>query len=119
DKQDISISKTPMTLENFKILVVDDAKENARLFKIYLTTVGAEVDIANNGEEALLKANDEKYDIILLDLQMPGKDGYQVLKELREKLYFNPVVALTAHAMEDERRKTKEAGFDGHIVKPI
>lgn len=119
DKQDLSLSKTPMTLENFKILVVDDAKENARLFKIYLTTAGAAVDIANNGEEALLKANDEKYDIILLDLQMPGKDGYQVLKELREKLYFNPVVALTAHAMEDERRKTKEAGFDGHIVKPI
>lgn len=118
DREDI-LKEAAASLEKLKILVVDDAKENARLFKIYLSNAGADVDIANNGEEALHKVDGKNYDIILLDLQMPGKDGYQVLKELREKLYFNPVVALTAHAMEDERRKTKKAGFDGHIVKPI
>lgn len=118
DREDMQ-RETAESLEKLKILVVDDAKENARLFKIYLSTAGAEVDVANNGEEALTKVDEKNYDIILLDLQMPGKDGYQVLKELREKLYLNPIVALTAHAMEDERRKTKKAGFDGHIVKPI
>jgi CheY-like chemotaxis protein len=51
---------------------------------------------------------------------MPGKDGFSVLKEIREDLDFEkPVVALTAHAMEEEKRKTKAAGFDAHITKPV
>jgi CheY-like chemotaxis protein len=50
---------------------------------------------------------------------MPGKDGFQVISELRENEFFGPVVALTAHAMKEEKIKTRNAGFDGHITKPV
>ncbi len=106
-------------LDGVKILVVDDAKENARLFKLYLAEAGAEVEIANDGESALSKASSSFYDIVLLDLQMPGKDGFQVIKELRDKSFEKPVVALTAHAMKEEKEKTKKAGFNDHITKPV
>lgn len=119
-KKEKKISHENITLTSSKILLVDDAKENARLFSIYLMNAGAHVDIANSGDEALgFVDNGGQYDLVLLDLQMPEKDGYQVLRELRAKAFKKPVVALTAHAMEEERRKTQAAGFNGHIVKPI
>ena len=106
-------------LAGYKILVVDDAKENARLFKHYLEVAGAEVTVANDGFDALEESGREEFCLVLLDLQMPGKDGFQVIEELREANYRRPVVALTAHAMQEEKIKTKEAGFDGHITKPV
>lgn len=109
----------PSLLEGKTILVVDDAKENARLFKMYLVEAGAKIEIANDGQEALDKALSIDFDLMLLDLQMPGKDGFQVIKELKEKSYKKPIVALTAHAMKEERDKTRNAGFDGHITKPV
>ncbi len=106
-------------LSGTKILVVDDAKENARLFKLYLSEAGATVKVANDGEKAIELARHTFFDIVLLDLQMPGKDGFQVIQELRECSFDNPIVALTAHAMKEEKEKTKNAGFDGHITKPV
>ncbi len=106
-------------LKAARILVVDDAKENARLFKMYLAEAGADVQIANDGQKALSLAESQYFDLILLDLQMPGKDGFQVIKELRDKAFNRPVVALTAHAMKEEKEKTKEAGFNDHITKPV
>ncbi len=108
-----------IALANKKILVVDDAKENARLFKLYLSEAGAEVEIANDGESALKVVSEKYFDLILLDLQMPGLDGFQVIKELRRKSFNRPIVALTAHAMKEEKEKTKEAGFDDHVTKPV
>lgn len=101
------------------ILVVDDAKENARLFKMYLAEAGASVEVAHDGQKALDIASKKFFDIVLLDLQMPGKDGFQVIHELRDRSFNKPVVALTAHAMKEQVQKTKEAGFDGHITKPV
>ena len=106
-------------LKNYKVLVVDDAKENARLFKYYLEQAGASVCVANDGFDALEESRREEFDLILLDLQMPGKDGFQVIKELRSEDYRKPIVALTAHAMQEEKLNTKKAGFDGHITKPV
>lgn len=106
-------------LSGKRILVVDDAFENARLFKIFLTKAGAETDVATSGQEALKLSQESTYDIVLLDLQMPGLDGFQVLKELRRLEYNKPVLALTAHAMDEEKQKTQKAGFDGHITKPV
>ena len=102
-----------------KILVVDDAKENAQLFKMYLTQAGAKVIVANDGDSAINAASKSFFDLVLLDLQMPGKDGFQVLKELRSRAFTKPIVALTAHAMKEEKDKTKEAGFNDHITKPV
>ncbi|WP_372655940.1 hybrid sensor histidine kinase/response regulator [Halobacteriovorax sp.] len=101
------------------ILVVDDAKENARLFKLYLSEAGAEVEIANDGQAALDISEKKYFDLILLDLQMPGKDGFQVIEQLRKRSFDRPIVALTAHAMKEEKEKTKEAGFNDHITKPV
>lgn len=106
-------------LSGQKILVVDDAFENARLFKIFLNKAGADTDVATSGKDALDMAHKSLYDLVLLDLQMPGLDGFQVLQELRKQQYNNPVIALTAHAMDEEKQKTKEAGFDGHLTKPV
>ena len=106
-------------LSDKRILVVDDAKENARLFKLYLSEAGADVEIANDGESALAIVGEKYFDLILLDLQMPGLDGFQVIKELRKRLFDRPVVALTAHAMKEEKDKTQAAGFNEHITKPV
>ena len=108
-------------LKKRKILVVDDAKENAELFRIYLNMAGAEVQIANDGVKAIeyVEKYKEELDLILLDLQMPGRDGFQVLKELHSGGFEKPIVALTAHAMQEEKTKTKEAGFNAHITKPV
>lgn len=106
-------------LRGTKVLVVDDAKENARLFKLYLSEAGADVSIAHDGESALNMAQNSFFDIVLLDLQMPGKDGFQVIKELRQNLFEKPVLALTAHAMKEEKEKTKKAGFNDHLTKPV
>ncbi len=112
-------SMTERALAGAHLLVVDDAAENARLFQLNLASAGAKVDVAQGGDEALNLARARHYHLVLLDLQMPGKDGFQVLRELREHGFSGPVVALTAHAMEEERRKTRLAGFDGHVTKPI
>jgi len=106
-------------LKKTQILVVDDAKENARLFKLYLEDDGAEVELATGGVEAIEKAKSMPFDIILLDLQMPGMDGFEVLKVLKESSYKSPIIALTAHAMDEEKENTKVAGFNGHITKPV
>lgn len=106
-------------LSGLSVLVVDDAKENARLFELYLSGAGAVVTIANDGFEAIEAVNRKNFDLVLLDLQMPGKDGFQVIIELRLGKFKKPIVALTAHAMHEEKIKTKNAGFDGHITKPV
>lgn len=103
-----------------RILVVDDAVENSRIFQKYLSEAGSDVDVANNGTAALETIGQKNYDLILLDIQMPELDGYETLKILREqKSFFKPVVALTAHAMEEQKRENLRAGFDGHISKPL
>ena len=61
----------------------------------------------------------QPYDIILLDIQMPEMDGYQTIHILRERGFQRPIVALTAHAMVDERQHTQRAGFDAHLTKPL
>ncbi|MCB9091993.1 MAG: response regulator [Halobacteriovoraceae bacterium] len=106
-------------LQGKSILVVDDAKENARLFETYLAAAGAKVEIAYEGKKVLEKTQKHTFDLILLDLQMPGMDGFQVIEKLKKEGYKGTVSALTAHAMNEEYEKTKKAGFDGHITKPI
>lgn len=106
-------------LSGKSILVVDDAVENARLFYLYLNEAGADVDLAYSGDEAIGKFKDNSYDLVLLDLQMPKVDGYQAIKEMKKINSTLPIIALTAHALDEERVKTKAAGFADHITKPI
>ncbi|MFT8321480.1 MAG: response regulator transcription factor [Bacillus sp. (in: firmicutes)] len=104
--------------KEIKVLVVDDEERIRRLLKMYLEREDFIVDEAEDGESALTKALAVEYDVILLDLMMPGKDGMEVCKELREKK-ATPVIMLTAKGEEINRVQGFEAGTDDYIVKPF
>ena len=106
-------------LEGIKVLVVEDSPENRELFTCYLESAGALVSQANDGEQGVEKALGERFDVVLMDIQMPRMDGYQAVATLREKSYPGPVIALTAHAMEDEKNRCANAGFNDCLTKPI
>ena len=101
-----------------KILVVDDEERIRRLLKMYLEREDYVIEEAEDGNEALLKANANDYDLILLDIMMPGKDGIEVCRELREKK-STPVIMLTAKGEEINRVQGFEVGTDDYIVKPF
>jgi len=101
-----------------KILVVDDEERIRRLLKMYLEREDYIVDDAENGEKALEMALAEDYDLILLDLMMPGIDGIEVCEEIR-KHKATPVIMLTAKGEEANRVSGFEAGTDDYIVKPF
>lgn len=101
-----------------KILVVDDEERIRRLLKMYLERENYVIEEAEDGNEALSKALANDYDVILLDLMMPGKDGIEVCRELREKK-GTPVIMLTAKGEEVNRVQGFEVGTDDYIVKPF
>lgn len=101
-----------------KILVVDDEERIRRLLKMYLERENYVIEEAEDGDEALSKALANDYDVILLDLMMPGKDGIEVCRELREKK-GTPVIMLTAKGEEVNRVQGFEVGTDDYIVKPF
>lgn len=104
--------------KEMKILVVDDEERIRRLLKMYLEREGYMIDEAEDGNEALAKAINNDYDLVLLDLMMPGKDGVEVCRELREKK-TTPVIMLTAKGEEINRVQGFEVGTDDYIVKPF
>ncbi|WP_077213844.1 response regulator [Bacillus dakarensis] len=104
--------------KDVKILVVDDEERIRRLLKMYLERENYIIEEAEDGNEALSKAVANDYDVILLDLMMPGKDGIEVCRELREKK-ATPVIMLTAKGEEVNRVQGFEVGTDDYIVKPF
>jgi CheY-like chemotaxis protein len=102
------------------ILVVDDFEDGREMYASYLKFSGYRVDEAADGYEALEKAFALLPDIILMDLSLPGIDGWQATRELKkdERTANIPIVALTGHALEAHSRSAKEAGCDAFIVKP-
>lgn len=107
---------------NLRVLVVDDYPVNLDLTKEMLEMLDCEVDGAENGKEALRLYNENVYDCIFLDVQMPEFDGLQVAREIRNKEGKNqhvPIIALTANALQGDEEKCLEAGMDGYIAKPI
>ncbi len=101
-----------------RILVVDDEDRIRRLLKMYLERENYFIEEAEDGETALLKALQNDYDCILLDLMMPGKNGIEVCKELRA-VKSTPVIMLTAKGEEANRVEGFEVGTDDYIVKPF
>lgn len=107
-----------MEESTIRLLVVDDEDRIRRLLKMYLEREDYVIDEAANGDDAIELALSNDYDAILLDLMMPGKDGIEVCKELREKK-ATPVIMLTAKGEEVNRVQGFEAGTDDYIVKPF
>lgn len=105
--------------EGKRVLLIEDSEDNQTLIKHYLSAVGIQVEVANNGFDGLEKIAGGEYDLIVLDIQMPGMDGHEVAKNLREQGYSQPIIALTAHAFKEEREKAFRNGFNEYLTKPI
>src|SRR5215471_16068929 len=104
-----------------RILIVDDKATSRELLRTVLEKQGYAIIEATNGEEALEKTRSDGPDLILLDLQMPIRNGYEVLAELRREARFRslPIIAVTASAMQGDREKALAAGFNAYLTKPL
>jgi PAS domain S-box-containing protein len=108
------------TLQGLRVLLVEDSLDNQMLIQKVITRRGGSVEVANNGLEGVLKAQaGDGFDVILMDMQMPILDGYAATEQLRERGYKKPIIALTAHAMAEERKRTEEIGCNAHLTKPL
>ncbi|MFW5990163.1 MAG: response regulator, partial [Campylobacterales bacterium] len=122
-RKDIDI-KEPKQIEyikNLSILVAEDSVVNQEIVTLMLEKIGAKVDIANNGVEAVEMFEESKggYDLVLMDIQMPIMNGFDATRRIKEIDSSIPVIALSAAVMDEDRFRAKEAGMDYHISKPI
>lgn len=118
---------TPVSLPNMfadkRVLVVDDNEVNILIAKRFLSKWGLLIDFASSGEEAIHKIINNTYDLVFMDIRMPGIDGFDTAKIIREMLgdYYKkvPIIALTASTLNNEHAKFKESGMNGHVLKPF
>ncbi len=106
------------------ILLVEDNKVNQLVAKKMLAALGLTVLVAENGEKALQLSEENRFDLILMDCQMPVMDGYQATRAIREREESQdtkrlPIIAMTANALEGDRQKCLEAGMDDYLAKPV
>ncbi len=106
---------------NFRILIVDDNKDGAGTLSMMLKILGNDTRTAYDGEDAVNTAIAFQPDVILLDIGLPKLNGYEVCRRIREQKYGHKIliIAQTGWGQEEDRRRTREAGFDHHVVKPI
>ena len=103
-----------------RVLLVEDGEDNRELLCVILRDAGLDVVCADNGRQAIDTAlADQGIDLILMDMQMPEIDGYTATRTLRERCFSKPIVALTAHAMTDDRQRCLDAGCDEYCSKPV
>lgn len=103
-----------------RILVVEDSPDNMKLFRTLLRLKGHEVTELWNGDGLLEAIETSSPELVLMDIQLPGKDGFALLEEIRQSPQRKlRVIALTAHAMSGDRERAMRAGFNGYITKPI
>lgn len=113
--------RKPATTRMPRILLVEDSPDNMKLVTTVLKLKGHEVIGLTSGDGMMAAIAAAPPDLVLMDIQLPGKDGFQLLREIRADTAWKKlrVVALTAHAMEGDRDRAMDAGFDGYITKPI
>jgi len=103
------------------VMVVEDNEKNRKLMRVILKAKGFNVIEATTGEEALGILKNQKPDIILMDIQLPGVDGLTLTKQIKADATSSsiPIIAVTAHAMKGDEQKILDAGCDGYISKPV
>ena len=107
-------------LEKLSVLLCEDNDMNKRLAKVVIENFGFKLDIASNGQEGIDLLRKNKYDLILMDLQMPVKDGYQTTTYIRKELKMDiPIIAMTAHSLVGEQQKCFDLGMNGYVAKPF
>jgi two-component system CheB/CheR fusion protein len=112
----------PPAPSSAQILIVEDHLDNREILVLLLESIGYRPDAVGSGRECLERVAQQDYDIILMDCQMAGLDGYETTRRLRElegDRRHTIVVAVTAHAMKGDREKCLEAGMDDYMSKPI
>jgi PAS domain S-box-containing protein len=111
----------PQPAASCRVLVVDDNLDAATTLGMMFAAWHHQVEVAHDGLAALEKARHQHPDIMLLDIGLPGIDGYEVARQLRSESGFENMllVAITGYGQEDDRRRSQEAGFDLHLVKPV
>ena len=110
---------TVPALQGLHILVAEDAPDNQLVLKKILVSQGATVAVVSNGFEAIEATENASFDVILMDLQMPQMDGIEATRTLRGRGIKTPIIALTAHALNEERMRSAAAGCNNHLTKPI
>lgn len=109
----------------WRVLVVDDTPTNRLVIKVMLERAGHYVSEAGDGEEGIERWKNERFDVVLMDLQMPVLDGVEAARRIRQVEAqrgdgsHTPILAVTANAMEEDVRRSREAGMDGHLAKPV
>ena len=103
------------------VLLVEDNEDNLVVYRTILEHVGYEVIEARDGEEGVNRARSEHPDIILMDISIPKMDGWEATERLKadSDTAEIPIIALTAHALEEDRAKAMRAGCDGYLAKPV
>ncbi len=113
---------------SFRILLAEDYPTNQRITQAHLEAAGYRVDLAENGREAVHACESARYDLVLMDIQMPGMDGYAATKAIRERESERveetpgrrlPIIAMTAHAFRGYREQCLQAGMDDYLTKPF
>jgi CheY-like chemotaxis protein len=102
-----------------KVLLVEDHQLAAKIADYILRSLDCQVDIAKTGEQALEKVTGGHYDLVLMDLGLPDKSGYEVTQILRQRNESIPVYALTAYTDQDHKNRAFEAGMNGFLSKPL
>ena len=104
-----------------RILVIEDQEDNRRIVRDLLTSVGYELIEAVTGEEGVTLAETERPDLILMDIQLPGLDGYEATRRIKANpaLRHIPIIVVTSYALSGDEAKAREAGCDGYVAKPF
>ncbi len=113
-----------LQLRGASVLLVEDIEINQQVAREILEQAGVRVTIANDGAEAVAAVEEERFDAVLMDIQMPVMDGYSATRAIRERERARgderlPIIAMTAHAMVEAAEDSKDAGMDAHVTKPI
>ncbi len=126
DRKDLSMRITQVEsselkpkLKDLKVLLVEDSPDNQVLISTYLRKTGAKISTAFDGAQGVEMAMNADFDVVLMDLQMPLMDGHEAARKLRQVHYTQPIIALTAHAMSEEREKCMASGFSDFLTKPV
>lgn len=102
-----------------KVLLAEDNKDNQELILLYLNRMGVDLTVVDNGQLAVDAVRENNFDVVLMDMRMPIMDGLEATKLLREEGYTNPIIALTANAMKEDKKVCFEAGCNAFLSKPI
>jgi len=104
-----------------RILAIEDQEDNRRILRDLLTAKGYTLIEATTGEEGLTAAERERPDLILMDIQLPGLDGYEVTRRIKAnpELRHIPIIAVTSYALSGDEQKAAAAGCDGYVTKPF